>query len=125
MRASQIHQFGIMSAPTTARFCAWAIAPAKFDIERMREQYDLTPRYLLGGLLRSMGLECFEPQGAFYSCSRRSESTGFSSRFCERLLHDERSRSFRQRQAEAARGSCAYLVFVLDEPSERGLQRIQ
>ncbi|MFR8411094.1 MAG: hypothetical protein ACLVB4_06750 [Butyricicoccus sp.] len=39
-------------------------APAD-DIERMREQYDLRRRYLLGEL-RSMGLECFEPQGVLY-----------------------------------------------------------
>ena len=58
------------------------------DIERMREQYDLRRRYLLGEL-RSMGLECFEPQGAFYMFPS-IESTGLSSdEFCERLLHEQ------------------------------------
>ena len=54
----------------------------------MREQYDLRRRYLLGEL-RSMGLECFEPQGAFYMFPS-IESTGLSSdEFCERLLHEQ------------------------------------
>ena len=53
-----------------------------------REQYDLRRRYLLGEL-RSMGLECFEPQGAFYMFPS-IESTGLSSdEFCERLLHEQ------------------------------------
>lgn len=85
----KIHQFGIMSAPTTAQFAGIeAIRTGEDDIERMREQYDLRCRYLLGEL-RSMGLECFEPQGAFYMFPS-IESTGLSSdEFCERLLHEQ------------------------------------
>ena len=85
----KIHQFGIMSAPTTAQFAGIeAIRTGEDDIERMREQYDLRRRYLLGEL-RSMGLECFEPQGAFYMFPS-IESTGLSSdEFCERLLHEQ------------------------------------
>ena len=85
----KIHQFGIMSAPTTAQFAGIeAIRTGEDDIERMREQYDLRRRYLLGEL-RSMGLECFEPQGAFYRFPS-IESTGLpSDEFCERLLHEQ------------------------------------
>ena len=85
----KIHQFGIMSAPTTAQFAGIeAIRTGEDDIERMREQYDLRRRYLLGEL-RSMGLECFEPQGACYMFPS-IESTGLSSdEFCERLLHEQ------------------------------------
>ncbi len=85
----KIHQFGIMSAPTTAQFAgSEAIRTGEDDIERMREQYDLRRRYLLCEL-RSMGLECFEPQGAFYMFPS-IESTGLSSdEFCERLLHEQ------------------------------------
>ena len=85
----KIHQFGIMSAPTTAQFAGIeAIRTGEDDIERMREQYDLRRRYLLGEL-RSMGLECFEPQGAFYMFPS-IESPGLSSdEFCERLLHEQ------------------------------------
>lgn len=85
----KIHQFGIMSAPTTAQFAGVeAIRTGEDDIERMRTQYDMRRRYLLGEL-RSMGLECFEPKGAFYMFPSIT-STGLSSEeFCERLLNDQ------------------------------------
>ena len=85
----KIHQFGIMSAPTTAQFAGIeAIRTGDDDIARMRDQYDLRRRFLLGEL-RSMGLDCFEPEGAFYIFPS-IESTGLSSEeFCERLLHEQ------------------------------------
>ena len=85
----KIHQFGIMSAPTTAQFAGIeAIRTGEDDIERMREQYDLRRRYLLGAF-EEMHLDCFEPQGAFYMFPS-IESTGLSSdEFCERLLHEQ------------------------------------
>lgn len=86
----KIHQFGIMSAPTTAQFAGIeAIRTGEDDIERMRTQYDIRRRYLLGEF-RSMGLDCFEPQGAFYLFPSII-STGLSSEtFAERLLQEER-----------------------------------
>lgn len=86
----KIHQFGIMSAPTTAQFAGIeAIRTGEEDIARMREQYDLRRRYLLGEL-RDMGLDCFEPEGAFYMFPS-IESTGLSSEeFCERLLREQK-----------------------------------
>lgn len=86
----KIHQFGIMSAPTTAQFAGIeAIRTGEDDIERMRTQYDIRRRYLLGEL-RSMGLECFEPKGAFYMFPSIA-STGLSSEdFCERLLQSQK-----------------------------------
>ena len=70
----KIHQFGIMSAPTTAQFAGIeAIRTGEDDIERMREQYDLRRRYLLGEL-RSMGLECFEQEVAVIPGSAFGES---------------------------------------------------
>ena len=85
----KIHQFGIMSAPTTAQFAGIeAIRTGDDDIARMRDQYDLRRRFLLGEL-RSMGLDCFEPEGAFYIFPS-IESTGLTSEeFCERLLHEQ------------------------------------
>ena len=51
----KIHQFGIMSAPTTAQFAGIeAIRTGEDDIERMREQYDLRRRYLLGSGLHGL-----------------------------------------------------------------------
>lgn len=79
----KIHQFGIMSAPTTAQFAGIeAIRTGEDDIERMREPSTTCARRYLLGELRSMGLECFEPQGAFYMFPS-IESTGLSSdEFC-------------------------------------------
>lgn len=85
----KIHQFGIMSAPTTAQFAGIeAIRTGDDDVQHMREQYDIRRRYLLGEL-RDMGLSCFEPQGAFYMFPS-IESTGLGSEeFCERLLREQ------------------------------------
>ncbi|MDO4270135.1 MAG: aminotransferase class I/II-fold pyridoxal phosphate-dependent enzyme [Eubacteriales bacterium] len=85
----KIHQFGIMSAPTTAQFAGIeAIRTGDDDVDHMRSQYDIRRRYLLGEL-RDMGLSCFEPQGAFYVFPS-IRSTGLSSEdFCERLLQSQ------------------------------------
>jgi len=86
----KIHQFGIMSAPTTSQYAAIeAMKNGDKDIEAMREDYDRRRRYLVHGL-REAGLECYEPRGAFYvfPCIR---STGMSSEeFCEKFLLQER-----------------------------------
>ena len=52
-------------SPSCSQYGIEAIRTGDDDIARMRDQYDLRRRYLLGEL-RSMGLECFEPEGAFY-----------------------------------------------------------
>ena len=86
----KIHQFGIMSAPTTSQYAAIeAMRSGDKDIEAMRSQYDQRRRFLVRGL-RELGLECYEPHGAFYvfPCIR---STGLSSdEFCERFLMSRR-----------------------------------
>ena len=85
----KIHQFGIMSAPTTSQYAAIeAMRNGDVDIEKMRDEYDGRRRYLVEGL-RRIGLECFEPKGAFYvfPCIR---STGLSSdEFRERFLLEQ------------------------------------
>lgn len=87
---TKIHQYAIMSAPTTSQYAAIeALRYGDEDIEAMKEEYDGRRRYLVDGL-RAMGLECFEPKGAFYvfPCIR---STGLSSEeFCERLLVEQK-----------------------------------
>lgn len=85
----KIHQFGIMSAPTTAQFAGIeAIRTGDDDIVHMRSQYDIRRRFLVSEL-RSMGLECFEPHGAFYVFPS-IKSTGLSSEeFCNRLLQEQ------------------------------------
>ena len=87
---TKLHQFGIMSAPTTSQYAAVeAMRNGDKDIEHMREEYDRRRRYLVENLNR-IGLQCFEPKGAFYvfPCI---QSTGLSSEeFCERFLKEEK-----------------------------------
>lgn len=86
---TKLHQFGIMSAPTTAQYGAIeAMKNGDIDIENMRCEYDMRRRLIVEGL-RNMGLDCFEPEGAFYVFPS-IQSTGLSSEeFCTRLLKDE------------------------------------
>ena len=87
---TKLHQFGIMSAPTTSQYAAIeAMRSGDEDIAHMREEYDSSRRYLVENLNR-IGLDCFEPKGAFYvfPCIR---SSGLSSEeFCERFLREEK-----------------------------------
>lgn len=85
---TKLHQYAIMSAPTTAQYAAIeALKNGDGDIEEMRMKYD-ERRKLIVNALRKMGLDCFEPEGAFYvfPCIK---STGLSSEeFCYRLLKE-------------------------------------
>ena len=87
---TKIHQFAIMSAPTTSQYAAIeALKNGRNDIETMVEEYDMRRRLMVEGF-RSLGLECFEPQGAFYAFPS-IKSTGLSSEeFCERLLYSKK-----------------------------------
>ncbi len=86
----KIHQYAIMCAPTTSQYAAIeAVSEGDPDIEVMRMEYDHRRKYVLDRL-RSMGLECFEPKGAFYvfPCIK---STGLrSEEFCERFLVEKK-----------------------------------
>ena len=87
---TKLHQFGIMSAPTTSQYAAVeAMRNGDGDIEHMREEYDRRRRYLVENLNR-IGLSCFEPKGAFYVFPD-IRSTGLTSEeFCERFLMEEK-----------------------------------
>lgn len=86
----KIHQFGIMSAPTTAQYAGIeAIRTGDDDVLHMRTQYDLRRRYLVEEL-RDMGLDCFEPKGAFYVFPSIAKSGLRSEEFCERLLREQK-----------------------------------
>jgi aminotransferase len=86
----KIHQFAIMSSPTTAQYAAIeALRNGDSDIQMMTREYNGRRRIMVDGF-RKIGLECFEPLGAFYvfPCIK---STGLSSEeFCERLLSEEK-----------------------------------
>lgn len=83
---TKIHQFAIMSAPTTSQYAAIeALRHGDADILSMRGEYDARRRFVVEAF-NNMGLPCFEPQGAFY-CFPDIRSTGLSSEaFCEKLL---------------------------------------
>lgn len=86
----KIHQFAIMCAPTTSQYAAVeAMRNGDEDVARMREEYDGRRRYLLYRF-QEMGMECFEPYGAFYMfpCIREFGMT--SEEFAERLLESEK-----------------------------------
>ena len=87
---TKIHQFAIMCAPTTSQYAAIeAMKNGDQDVEMMCESYNQRRRLMVNHF-RSMGLSCFEPEGAFYvfPCIK---STGMTSdEFCERLLKEEK-----------------------------------
>lgn len=84
---TKLHQYCIMSAPTTAQWAAIeALRNGDSDIEEMRSDYEMRRR-LVVGRFNEMGLTCFEPKGAFY-CFPSIKSTGLiSEEFCTRLLN--------------------------------------
>lgn len=86
----KIHQFAIMCAPTTSQYAAVeALRNGDEDVAKMREAYDQRRRYLMHAF-REMGLECFEPYGAFYvfPCIREFGMT--SEEFANRFLQEEK-----------------------------------
>ncbi len=85
----KIHQYCIMCAPTTAQYAGIkAACDGDADIEYMRDQYDGRRKLLLKGLA-DIGLECFEPEGAFYAFPNIGKYGLSSDEFCEKLLYDE------------------------------------
>jgi aminotransferase len=86
----KVHQYTIMSAPTVAQDAALvALTDAEPDVERMLAEYDRRRRMFVDGL-NAVGLETFEPRGAFYAFPRIT-STGLDSEtFAQRLLEEER-----------------------------------
>lgn len=86
---TKIHQFGIMSAPTTSQYAAIeALKNGDGDIVKMRDEYDMRRKFLLKGLEKA-GLECFEPLGAFYAFPSIEKSGMSSDEFCEKLLYSK------------------------------------
>lgn len=84
----KLHQFGIMSSPTTAQFAAIeAMRNGDEDVAMMRSEYNRRRRYLTSGL-RALGMPCFEPEGAFYVFPNISGFGLSSEQFCERLLKE-------------------------------------
>ena len=86
----KIHQFCIMCAPTTSQYAAIdALKNGDGDVAMMRDSYNQRRRFLVNAF-KEMGLECFEPFGAFYMfpCVKQFGMT--SDEFASKLLHEEK-----------------------------------
>lgn len=86
----KIHQYAIMSSPTTAQKAAIeALRNSDSDINTMVREYNRRRRIMVDGF-RKAGYGCFEPLGAFYVFPDIRSSGMSSEEFCERLLIEER-----------------------------------
>lgn len=86
----KIHQFAIMCAPTTSQYAAIeALKNGDEDVREMREAYNQRRRYLMHAF-KQMGLECFEPFGAFYVFPCIKEFGMTSDEFATRFLEEEK-----------------------------------
>ncbi|MBQ9122464.1 MAG: aminotransferase class I/II-fold pyridoxal phosphate-dependent enzyme [Lachnospiraceae bacterium] len=87
---TKIHQFAIMCAPTTSQYAAIdALRNGDEDVKMMREEYNRRRRYLMH-TFKEMGLECFEPYGAFYVFPCIKEFGMTSDEFATRFLEEEK-----------------------------------
>jgi aminotransferase len=86
----KIHQFAIMCAPTTSQYAAVeALRNGDDDVEKMREAYNQRRNYLMRSF-KEMGMQCFEPFGAFYAFPSIKEFGMTSEEFADKLLHEEK-----------------------------------
>ena len=86
----KIHQFAIMCAPTTSQYAAVeALRNGDEDIKEMRTAYNQRRRFLVNAF-KEMGLECFEPYGAFYVFPCIKEFGMTSEEFATRFLEEEK-----------------------------------
>lgn len=121
---TKVHQYGIMSSPTTSQFAAIeAMKSCDDDVEEMRKEYNYRRRFIVDGF-RKMGLSCFEPLGAFYVFPS-IQSTGMKSEeFCEKLLMEEKvavvpGNAFGESGEGFIRCSYAYSIEQIEEALKR------
>ena len=120
----KIHQYAIMCAPTTAQLAAiTALRDCDEDVAMMTAEYDRRRRLIYGGL-QDIGLEVFEPEGAFYIYPHIGGYGLSGEEFCERLLYDYKCAivpgvAFGKSGEEFARISYAYSVKHINQALER------
>lgn len=86
----KIHQYIIMSAPTTGQEAAIeAVKVGEPYVEAMRQEYDRRRRTIVDGFNR-LGLQCFEPRGAFYAFPNITSTGLTDEEFSERLIMEEK-----------------------------------
>ncbi|MCB8939330.1 MAG: aminotransferase class I/II-fold pyridoxal phosphate-dependent enzyme [Ardenticatenaceae bacterium] len=86
----KVHQYTIMSAPTTGQAAALAALTPAGDryVEEMRQEYDRRRRLIVDGF-NTLGMDCFEPRGAFYAFPSIAKTGMSSDDFAMRLLDEE------------------------------------
>ena len=86
----KLHQFAIMCAPTNSQFAAVeALRNCDDDVDRMVEAYNQRRRFLLNSF-KEMGIDCFEPFGAFYVFPSIARFGMTSEEFANRLLREQK-----------------------------------
>ncbi len=120
----KIHQYAIMCASTASQFAAVeALRNGDEDVEYMRGEYNRRRTFLLEGL-RKIGIECFEPEGAFYLYPNIGKFGLSSEEFAERLLYEHKcaivpGTAFGESGEGFARISYAYSLKHLEQALER------
>ena len=120
----KIHQYAIMCAPTTAQLAAiTALRDCDEDVAAMTAEYNRRRRLIYNGL-RDIGVESFEPEGAFYIYPNIGKFGLSSEEFCERLLYEHKCAivpgiAFGAAGEGFARISYAYSVKHINQALER------
>ena len=120
----KIHQYAIMCAPTTAQLAAiTALRDCDEDVAAMTAEYDRRRRLIYNGL-HDIGVESFEPEGAFYIYPNIGKFGLTSEEFCERLLYEHKCAivpgvAFGAAGEGFARISYAYSVKHINQALER------
>ena len=120
----KIHQYAIMCAPTTAQLAAiTALRDCDDEVAAMTAEYDRRRRLIYNGL-RDIGVESFEPEGAFYIYPNIGKFGLSSEEFCERLLYEHKCAivpgiAFGAAGEGFARISYAYSVKHINQALER------
>lgn len=87
---TKIHQYTMLCAPTMSQVAALeAMQKGEVEMLHMRREYDLRRRFFVSGLNR-IGLDCFEPRGAFYAFPSIERFGLSSEEFAERLLYEQK-----------------------------------
>lgn len=87
---TKIHQYAIMCTPTTSQYAALEAAKnGDQDVEEMKKAYNQRRRLMVEGF-RNMGLDCFEPLGAFYVFPSIQKTGLTSEEFATKLLYEQK-----------------------------------
>ena len=120
----KIHQYAIMCAPTTSQFAAIeALKNGDEDIAMMVAEYDRRRRYIYRGLC-DIGIDVFEPEGAFYIYPEIGKFGISAEEFCDRLLNEYKcaivpGNAFGEGGEDFARVSYAYSIKHIEEALNR------